>query len=184
MSKIFALNAALWYSEAASEENQRGFHGRPHYTVSNSGLMARLRSFWTLSLRVSRPLSQCRDAIEPLNSGLEECLGLLRKCATIGVVEKMFDKGETKGNLEAALKRLNSAFQLFSMWLNVTKSASLPKSDATPAPQQELADKARSVVEMRDTVPVAKGAGEQSTVSASQSVEKRLSPSQVYPDLL
>jgi hypothetical protein len=137
----------------------------------------------TLPLRVIRPLSECRDAIEPLNSGLEECLGLLRKCATIGVVEKMFDKGETKGNLEAALKRLNSAFQLFSMWLNVTKSASLPKSDATPAPSQELADKARSVVEMRDTA-VAKGAGEQSTLNASQSVEKRPSPSQVYPDLL
>lgn len=122
-------------------------------------------------------LSLCRDAIEPLNSALEECLALLRKCATIGVMEKMFDKGETKGALEAASHRLNAAFQLFSTWLNVAKCQPGPKAEPAAVIEQRV-EKGREA-QGYEGAPVAVPAA-----SSGQPVERRPSSSQIYPDLL
>ncbi|GAQ85393.1 hypothetical protein KFL_002330030 [Klebsormidium nitens] len=121
-----------------------------------------------------------RDAIEPLNAALEECLGLLRKCATIGVMEKMFDKGETKGALEGASHRLNIAFQQFSSWLTIARSASGSKAGTSVTKERvekvtESPAHAETAGPMRSAAPVA---------SASQPGEKRPSSSQIYPDLL
>lgn len=116
-----------------------------------------------------------------MNAALEECLGLLRKCATIGVMEKMFDKGETKGALENASHRLNAAFQLFSSWLSMARSGSGPKASA--AVTKERIEKVTEPPAHAETAVNAMGSAVL-VASAGQPGEKRPSSSQIYPDLL